>query len=559
MGGPFPMAKFNRGGVVISGSGPVVTERRPSISTYEGGSGYARDVKGELFQLAVSNMVGEDTFYESASDRDARFAQLVAVAAVDEPEWTVRLLRWLRTSTNLRSVALVGAAEFVRARAEIAKARHDARLPSIPAYNIPGATDTRGLERWVVDAVLQRPDEPGEIIAYWMSKYGRALPKPIKRGVADAVRRLYTERALLKYDTASHSFRFGDVVDLVHAAPDPGKPWQGWLFKYAIDRRHGRANPIPDVLRIIHANVALRAEVEATPHGADPTVLLDTRRLREAGMTWEDALSLAGTRSRPSAFRRDLWAALIPVMGTMALARNLRNFDNAGVPDEAIAPALAKFTDPAEVAASRMLPFQWFTAYREAPSLRWGHALDLALQASLVNVPALPGRSLVLLDTSASMTNPMSQKSTVTRLEAATVFAVALAARSEHVDLHGFADATFRHDVPRGASVIREVNRLRRRVGEVGHGTNIWQSVNNTFNGHDRVFILSDMQTMRDPHGYSGLIVPGRVPMYGFNLGGYRPAAFATGPNRVELGGLSDATFRLIPMIEAGRNCDWPF
>ena len=46
----------------------------------------------------------------------------------------------------------------------------------------------------------------------------------------------------------------------------------------------------------------------------------------------------------------------------------------------------------------------------------------------------------------------------------------------------------------------------------------------------------------------------------GFNLGGYRPAAFDAGtPNRIELGGLTDTTFRLIPLIEAGRNTDWPF
>lgn len=54
--------------------------------------------------------------------------------------------------------------------------------------------------------------------------------------------------------------------------------------------------------------------------------------------------------------------------------------------------------------------------------------------------------------------------------------------------------------------------------------------------------------------------VPASVPLYGFNLGGYRPAAFDAGaPNRIELGGLTDATFRMIPLIEAGRRADWPF
>lgn len=50
------------------------------------------------------------------------------------------------------------------------------------------------------------------------------------------------------------------------------------------------------------------------------------------------------------------------------------------------------------------------------------------------------------------------------------------------------------------------------------------------------------------------------MPIYGFNLGGYQQAAYATGKaNRHEFGGLSDATFRMVPLLEAGQNADWPF
>ena len=34
--------------------------------TYEGGAAYLRDAESELFLLAATNMVGEDTFYERA-------------------------------------------------------------------------------------------------------------------------------------------------------------------------------------------------------------------------------------------------------------------------------------------------------------------------------------------------------------------------------------------------------------------------------------------------------------------------------------------------------------
>jgi hypothetical protein len=524
------MSKFNFTG--RKGRGPITAEATPSGKTYEGGAGYAHDIKSELFLLAVANFAGEDTFYEKGRDRDGRYAGLVRRVAVDDPDWTARFLRWLRTGANLRSAALAGALEA-------AAALRDA--------GIPGG-------RAIVDSVLQRADEPGEALAYWTATRGRAIPKPVKRGVADAAARLYGERSLLKYDTAAHGFRFADVIDLTHPSPVVGKAWQGDLFAYALDRRHDRAGTEPASLRMLAANRALRRDA-----AADPAVLLDADRLAAAGMTWEDVLSLAGAALPKAA----LWEALIPGMGYMALLRNLRNFDEAGVRDEVAARVCARLTDPAEVARSRQFPFRFLAAYEQAPSLRWGQALDRALQLSLANLPALPGRSLILVDTSASMSaGGFAKRSAMTPVKAAAVFGVALAARGERVDLAGFADGVFEHRVPRGASVLREVDRFVKRVGEVGHGTRIAESIRAAFRGHDRVFVLSDMQTFASSRHTGDVTgaVPRSTPLYGFNLGGYQRTAFDAGtPNRIELGGLTDATFRLIPLIEAGRDAAWPF
>ena len=72
------MAKFNTGKLrTARGRGPIVTNPVPTTLTHEGGPGYLRDAKGELFVLGVANMVGEDTFYETAGQRDARFAGLL--------------------------------------------------------------------------------------------------------------------------------------------------------------------------------------------------------------------------------------------------------------------------------------------------------------------------------------------------------------------------------------------------------------------------------------------------------------------------------------------------
>lgn len=526
------MSKFNTKATRPAvGQSPIRAEATPTTLTHEGAPGHLRDVKSELFLLAVANFVGEGTFYEHAGNRDDRYAALVREVALSDVEWLTDFVRWLRHEANMRSASIVAAAEAVRARLEAGVA---------------------GGNRTLVTAALARADEPGELLAYWRSRFGRAVPQPVKNGLADAVRTLYSERSLLKYDTATRGYRFADVIATVRPVPVDEK--QSALFEHALARRHNRE----ELFRVGRLPLLRRrAELMALPAGERRVVLADPGRLKGAGMTWE-ALSawLDGPMDKTA------WEAAIPSMGLMALARNLRNFDEAGVSDAVAATVAARFTDPAEVARSRMFPYRWLAAYEQAPSLRWGDALDKALRLSLAGLPAMPGRSLILVDTSASMTSGgFSRRSKMSPVKAAAVFGVALAAKGEQVDLYGFADGVFRHRVKPGASVIREVERLCMRIGEVGHGTRIADSIRATYRRHDRVFVISDMQTFA---GYGGErvtdSVPRAVPLYGFNLGGYRPAAFDAGqPNRIEFGGVTDATWRMVPLIEAGRDAVWPW
>jgi hypothetical protein len=193
--------------------------------------------------------------------------------------------------------------------------------------------------------------------------------------------------------------------------------------------------------------------------------------------------------------------------------------------------------------------------------------LEEALRASLASVPALGGRTLVLVDTSGSMSAlGMSVRSKVTPVMAGALFGVALAVKGERADLHGFADGVFRHKVRRGASVLRETAAFCERVGEVGHGTRIGEAVQATYAGHDRVVIVTDMQTFGPARAWGNCgapvtrAVPANVPVYAFNMQGYKVTGIEAGaPNRYELGGLTDATFRMLPWLEAGTNAGWPW
>lgn len=438
----------------------------------------------------------------------------------------------------MRTASLVGAAEFAVARLE---AGHS------------------GMSRQVVDSVLQRADEPGEMLAYWTSVHGRNVPKPVKRGIADAARRLYNERSFLKYDSDARGYRFGDVLNLTH--PDATDTRQAALFRHVLDVRHRHVDDVPTDLPVLRWNAHLRREVVE-----DPEILLDPGALRQAGMTWEAALSLAGSKVD----KAKLWEALIPSMGYMALARNLRNFDEAGVSDAAARTVADRLASPDEVAKSRQLPMRFLSAYRAAPSLRWAWALEQAITLSLGNVPEMPGRTLVLVDTSSSMNAGFSKDGTLMRWDAAAVFGIALAQRCASADLVSFSSAQRYLGEPHGArtkpyplrageSLLKGVERWKSDGYFLGGGTDTPGAVRAHLRPgyHDRVVILTDEQA---GSGDVGRVVPANIPLYTWNLAGYEHGHAPSGRgNRHTFGGLTDQAFRMLPLLEAGRNADWPF
>lgn len=535
------MARFNKrpSGLIVP-AGPIVSTPNPTVRTGNDAPGFTRDAEGELFLLAVSNFVGQDMFYEKGVARDNRFKNLVHQVSREDPEWMARFLPWLRNEANMRTAALIGAVEFAVARSG---------MPSVPAYELSGVSSDKGLTRITVDRVLVRADEPGEMLGYWKATYpGKQIPKPIKRGIADAVARLYNERNTLKYDTASHGFRFGDVLELVHASPAKG--YQHKLFKHLIDRRHGR-DEMPHELTMLDKNAYLRKRVAS----GDYELLLDPAILNTSGFTWEDALSLAGDKLSKKA----LWEAMIPNMGYMALLRNLRNFDEAGVSNLVAQQVANKLMDPVEVARSRQLPMRFLSAYRSINNVRWYPALDAALTLSLQNVPYFPGRTLILIDTSGSMATQFGKDTQLRLWDAAAIFGCAVAQRCEQAEVVSFSDSTKPFPLPRGESLILSLDRFRKGFFLNG-GTSTKRAVDVHYRGHDRVIILTDEQANSHSSLHVAASVPQNVPVITFNLAGYRAGHGPSGtPTRITIGGLTDSAFKLLPILEKRSQGQWPF
>ena len=508
----------------------AVKTTAPRIVNHEGGAAYGRDAESDLYLLAATNMVGEDTYYERAADRDARFVALVHRVTQSNPrfiagdgEEKIGLAQYLRQAMGMRSAAVVMAAEYVAAGGP-----HGRR---------------------VIARALQRPDEPAELIGYWLVRHGRNLPMPVKRGVADAVRRLYTERAALRYDGLSRQIRMADVIELTHPQPKDGR--QSALFKYLLDRRHhddGQADP--GVLPML----AAAAELEAVPADERRTVLRHRgpEALAEAGFSWE---RLSGWL--PGGLDAEAWEAVIPSMGVMALVRNLRNFDRAGISEAAVEAVIAKLTDPDEVAKARLFPYQVWAAYAHAPSDDWKRALGRTLDLTARNVPALDG-TLVVIDTSGSMQSAVSNRSTILRVEVAAVMAMTTARKAGPVDVVIYGQESARLRGLAGLSVLGGVQKIVGLVGAVGHATFGHTAIARHFDPtrHRRVALFTD-----DQQHDSGSVRLDDVPLiYTFNLAGYRPSSLPAGQRgRYTLGGFTDATFQALRVLENGEGAGWPF
>lgn len=536
------MSKFNLAGAWPTATSALLTARTPTLVNARGGPGYERDPQTELFLLAVSHLVGEHNAHERAGARDERFTSLIHSVSLEHPEWTAALLPWLRTEMNLRSAPLVGAAEFVAAMRGV----HTSGAPS----------NERSLARRVVDAVQQRADEPGEMLAYWLTHYGRRLPQALRRGTADAVARLYNGKAVLTWDRPNKAVRFGDVIEMVHPTV-PG--WRNDVLRYALDRRHGRTDPRVGDVRTLQARAALMA----VPREQRRALLLApdaAQRLREAAMSWQAVAGWLGSEMDGPA-----WTAVAPTMGYMAKIMNLRNFDEKGLPDELASQIAAEIADPQAVADSRQLPLAYLSAYRNIASDRWAWPLEKALEHSLRRITRLPGRTLVLIDTSDSMNVPLSRHSTLTRMDAAVLFGLAVARRCDDPDVISFSNGYWGspphmhfEPVP-GETLLRSMRRWEKDGYNIKGGTDTVGALSCGYRGHDRVVIVTDEQA---EHSWSTVtdVIPSAVPVYTWNLGGYRVGhAPSGGRNRHVLAGLNDAAFSIVPILERGAHAGWPF
>lgn len=518
------MSKFNTTSVRARNGEGVLKSSGVAAVNHNGGTGYGRDEKSELFLLAVSSFV-EDTFYESADNRTSRTAKLVKDVALADPEWLGEFIPWLRNEANLRSISLIVALEAAKALVEA---------------GVPGG-------RALVTSAISRADEPGEALAYWISTHGRRVPSAVKRGIADAAVKTYSEYSLAKYDTDSKGFTFADVIRLTH--PKPKDSVQADLFRYAIERRLDSDTKVPATLGKLIRRKEVLAMGATNKEELRNLLRSDSGQgvIQGAGLTWE---AIAGSVG----LDKEIWEALIPNMGYMALLRNLRNFIKEGVSGTVLDTVIARIADEKQVAGSRQLPFRFLSAYNaNKDNLYYAYPLEKALGHSLSNVPTLKGKTLILVDRSGSMNWAQSKGTDLTFADSAAIFGTALALRAENATLIQYGTSHEEVKFSKGDSVLTILKRFK----DMG-GTDTARALQDNFDkSYDRVVLITDEQAAYGGSSMNAILKD--VPMYIWNLVGYKYGHSDGSANRHTFGGLTDQSFKSIPLIEAGRDEAWPW
>ncbi len=295
--------------------------------------------------------------------------------------------------------------------------------------------------------IIQRADELTEFLAiYWKDtprtgdvgrkkRVGEPLSAGVRKGLGAAFGN-FNAHQLAKYNSKSE-FKLSDVLRLVHPKPKDEEQAKLW------GQVRTDTLPVPD--------------------------------------TWETELS-AG-KDKKETFTRLLTEKKL---GGLAVLRNLRNMVTSGVDKDLIEARLCD-------GLKKVLPFRFVTAARYAPSLE--PAIEKAMFVGLVDMPKLPGRTGLVIDTSGSMKKKLSVKVETTRLDAAGGLAILLAEVCPTLEV-----ATFTYD----AKIVpaRQGFAMRDAIGRANGGTRIGQSLvtlSKVWKNLDRLIVITDEQSEDRP------------------------------------------------------------
>jgi hypothetical protein len=529
----------------------------------------------------------------------------VAVANSDTPEDLLVIASWLRDTK------------------EGLKLRTTPQMLLVLAAAHP---KTRGFVRKYATSIIRRADEITQVFAAYRHLFQNgkpfhkgSFPHGLRKGLAEAFQ-AFSVFDLLKYDRDSRP-SFKDVLLMISGSRklpkrkkrvpfnhndlqgagatlrvtdhESGWPLSKPMFEYLVNRKI--IDGAPEMLSARRDFAVLKSVDDITPE-----------LIRKAGLTWENIKSKAGQLDEDNddvKLPAQVWELCVPIMGEMALVRNLRNLEQAKIPAALWDQVYEKL---GKVENTVQLPFRFFAAEKQVTSTEAKTAVALLLDKACASLPDLSGRTVVLCDNSGSTQGAtVSGNSEMRVADAGNTLAAVLAKRlGRRATVGVFGDClmwvpfsqadsalTIKRTIEEYAKTKdrRTAGALACNFWKAGHGvgmgteTGLWWAMQDLIDRKeqvDRIIILSDLccytqgspgacwynasAEMARTFGANATIqsmidryrrmVKSDAYVYSVSLHGYKQAQ--TRPddkyNRL-LSGWSENVFRLISDAEAGE------
>lgn len=487
------------------------------IKNASGGKAFKLSPEMELYTTVVTSTLN-DKYYESGDKRVERIKEKMKEVS---PEFVGKLAVHARNNMNLRTIPLVLTAELAKIH------------------------NGDSLVQKVVKNVVCRADEISKLLEFYIKANNRDGKKVLNK--------------------VSHQ-----IIKGLKIAFNNFDEYQ--LAKY---NRDGIVK-LRDALFLSHPRAYGKTKAEARKKADLFKKLVDGKL--DTPYTWETELSdlgqqkFADDKEKKLAFAKK-WEELIDSdkLGYMALLRNLRNIDEAGVSAKHIKKVCERIADADEVKKSKQFPFRFLSAARETSNDDFIEALDKALLASAENIAGFDDYTGVVIatDVSGSMDTNISDKSKVKNVDIGQVLGTLLNAKCKN-SIVGLFGTNWKPlpNIPK-ESPLKALKYMQKQSAEVGWSTNGHLVIEDLIKRKvvtDKVMIFTDME-LYNSEGYGTISINTRwrqyrekvnpnAKIYLFDLAGYgrTPIDIKEEDGVYLIAGWSDRVFDILAAVEKGSS-----
>ena len=401
--------------------------RAGRTSNMAGGAAYLMDARHALAQIAVTNCFN-GTFYASA-EKNLELAKEAAIALKGDPEFIAKVAVY---------------------------ARNKAYMKDMPAFLTVLLSD---IDKPLFRKVFRKVVDNGKMLrnVIQMARSGAVTGKVANMSAGTwrhAIQEWFNHQSCSSIFRASigNDPSMRDILRM--SRPKPNTDEKGALFGYLLGKEIS-LDRLPE-------NIRQYELFKRDKKGPVPDV--DFRMLDSLGIGKIEWMEIA--RNAPWTMTR----------------MNLNTFARHGVfENNSITKIVAeRLRDKDQINAARVFPYQLYVAWRQIngnaaipPEVK--DALQDAMEIAIENVPVIPGNGIVCVDSSGSMSSPITgqryggQSSSVQCVEVAGLIASAVARKNRQAQIWTFSDHALQVDLNPRDTVTTNTSKL----SSAGGGTNI--------------------------------------------------------------------------------------